>query len=271
MISHRTRYLVLLLTLVVGVTLLVSPGCARISSPLMNDASDYTFVLLKTGPKSGTYSQEESQDIFHGHMANMQRLADEGTLIIAGPFFGATDQNWRGLLVFDEPDLDRATSHVSTDPGIKAGVFIAEVVPMNASPMLREALRLEQELQAKIEAKGEASRAEGEPPQSMRKYVIVTADHDAGIDHAFLRSRGLGIIWQGEFVARTDIATDHDVMPRPGAVFVLDAEDQEDIAAQLDGALLAKRRTKDAHLPTGPTFSVDGWYATTSLTGLPKD
>ena len=54
----------------------------------------YVLVILKTGPKPMP-AGEERKKMFQGHMANMERLADEGKLVLGGPFDG-TD-GWRGF------------------------------------------------------------------------------------------------------------------------------------------------------------------------------
>ena len=45
----------------------------------------YVFCLLKTGSNT-TASKEETQKLFEGHMANINKLALEGKLVVAGPF-----------------------------------------------------------------------------------------------------------------------------------------------------------------------------------------
>ncbi len=45
----------------------------------------YVLVILKPGPKI-IDDKEERTRIFKGHMDNIKRLADEGKLVVAGPF-----------------------------------------------------------------------------------------------------------------------------------------------------------------------------------------
>src|SRR5688572_17484136 len=47
----------------------------------------YVFCILKTGPKDAEIKdKKQREEIFAGHMANMNRLAKEGKLALAGPF-----------------------------------------------------------------------------------------------------------------------------------------------------------------------------------------
>lgn len=45
----------------------------------------YVLVLLKKGPYTAK-NKVESDSLFRGHMDNMNRLANEGKLVLAGPF-----------------------------------------------------------------------------------------------------------------------------------------------------------------------------------------
>ena len=63
-------------------------------------------------------------EMFKGHFANMGRLASEGKLVVAGPFDGV--DGWRGMFVFNTPDIDEAKKLVATDPVIVNGEMVAE-------------------------------------------------------------------------------------------------------------------------------------------------
>jgi len=63
---------------------LVVSACA--GAPAAAPADAYVLAVLKTGPRSAPLSKDDSQRIFGGHMANMQRLAREGLLVMAGPY-----------------------------------------------------------------------------------------------------------------------------------------------------------------------------------------
>ncbi len=48
--------------------------------------SNYVFGTLVRGPKSTSEQTEETKKIQEGHMANINRLAEMGKLVLAGPF-----------------------------------------------------------------------------------------------------------------------------------------------------------------------------------------
>lgn len=83
----------------------------------------YVLVVLKTGPTKVPSGEKRTQ-MFAGHMANIQRLADEGKLVFAGPLDGI--DGWRGLFIFATPDIATAKTYVDTDPVIINGEMVAE-------------------------------------------------------------------------------------------------------------------------------------------------
>ncbi len=96
----------------------------------------YVFCILKTGPKDAEIKDKKKRnEIFAGHMANIERLADEGKLAVAGPF-SKNDRNYRGLFILNVATVDEAQKLVETDPTVKAGVLIAELTPWYGSASL---------------------------------------------------------------------------------------------------------------------------------------
>ena len=83
----------------------------------------YVLVVLKTGPNKIPPGKER-EDMYKGHFANMNRLAAERKLALAGPFDGV--DGWRGLFIFAVADIDEAKKYVATDPVIINGEMIAE-------------------------------------------------------------------------------------------------------------------------------------------------
>jgi uncharacterized protein len=86
----------------------------------------YVMCILKTGPKDANIKGKEREDIFAGHFANINKLADEGKLAVAGPF-GKNDKTYRGLYIFNVSTIAEAEKLVVLDPAVKAGVFVPEM------------------------------------------------------------------------------------------------------------------------------------------------
>ena len=96
----------------------------------------YVLVVLKTGPKKMAASPARDE-MFKGHFVNIQRLADAGKLVVAGPFSknGPAD-DWRGLFVFAVATIEEAQALVATDPVISNGEMVAEFHPWYATAAL---------------------------------------------------------------------------------------------------------------------------------------
>ena len=86
----------------------------------------YVLCILKTGPKDAEITGDARKEIFAGHFANIGRLADEGKLVVAGPF-GENDKAWRGLYIFNVDTIEAAEKLVLLDPAVKAGVFVPDL------------------------------------------------------------------------------------------------------------------------------------------------
>ncbi|HET7126456.1 MAG TPA: YciI family protein, partial [Lysobacter sp.] len=84
----------------------------------------YVLVILRTGPKRMPDGAGRDA-MFAGHFANMDRLAKEGKLALAGPFAKDPD-GWRGLFVFAVEGIDEAKALTETDPVIANGEMVAD-------------------------------------------------------------------------------------------------------------------------------------------------
>ena len=107
----------------------------------------YVFCLLKSGTNT-TASKEETQKLFEGHMANINKLAKEGKLVVAGPFM-KNDRNYRGIYVFNVETIEEAKTLVATDPAIQAKLLEAELTPWYATAALQETLKIHEKISKK--------------------------------------------------------------------------------------------------------------------------
>lgn len=112
-----------------------------------NGMKKYVFCLLKTGTNT-TASKEETQKLFEGHMANINKLAKEGKLVLAGPFM-KNDRNYRGIYIFNVETVQEAELLVATDPAIQAKLLEAELTPWYATAALQETLKIHEKISKK--------------------------------------------------------------------------------------------------------------------------
>lgn len=80
----------------------------------------YVVAFLKRGPNKSVDSIQKNE-LQKAHMQNINRLAEEGKLVLAGPFFG--DGDLRGIYIFNVDNLEEAKALTNSDPSIKAGIL----------------------------------------------------------------------------------------------------------------------------------------------------
>lgn len=94
----------------------------------------YVLVILKTG-NNKTVTKAKKDSLFAGHMQNIQRLADAGKLVVAGPM-GKNDKEYRGIFIFNVETIAEAQKLLVTDPAVKADLLGAELYEWYGSAAL---------------------------------------------------------------------------------------------------------------------------------------
>ena len=95
----------------------------------------YILAFLKRGPNQSVDSIKK-QELQRAHMKNIDRLAEEGKLVLAGPFFG--DEELRGMYICNVDNLEEAKRLTQTDPSILAGVLTMDLKEWYGSAALIE-------------------------------------------------------------------------------------------------------------------------------------
>jgi len=106
----------------------------------------YVMAFLKTGPIHITDSLKRIE-LQKAHLKNIIRLANEGKLIVAGPFLD--DQPVEGLFIFNVETIEEAKALTNTDPAIQSGELVMELRPWYGSAALVEITALHQKIQKK--------------------------------------------------------------------------------------------------------------------------
>jgi uncharacterized protein YciI len=216
-----------------------APDAARDAASSAAAPAQFTLVQLKSGPRIDL-TPEQRREVFGGHMANMNRLARAGALLLAGPYGKAkSDPALRGLFVLATADRAEAQRQAETDPGFAAGVFRFELASLATTADLRAQLAADLAHEDAAKAAGRQLGA-----GDMRGYVLLTAaDGDAAA--AALAGQPAVLM-----LGRLDGGR---------ALALLDAKD---VAAA--ETLLAPLRK---HLGA---FTLDEWWATALLVDLPR-
>jgi uncharacterized protein YciI len=95
----------------------------------------YVMAFLKAGPNQSMDSTRAA-NLQRAHLDNIGRLAEEGKLILAGPFMDSGEM--RGIYVFDVRTIEEARELTETDPAIEAGRLEMELRPWYGSAALMQ-------------------------------------------------------------------------------------------------------------------------------------
>lgn len=221
----------------------VLAGCRFCPPPAPTFEPTHTLVFLKTGQPNTRHAPNETAEIFQGHFANMERLAKERHLLVAGPFGQQRhDEALRGLFVLATAEHAQAKEWAGSDPAVRAGVFVLEYHELVTAAPLAEALEHELARLAELEARGETPS----PGDGARGYVLLTAnDHDAA-------AREL-----------------RELQSRAGGVLLFARLDGTRAFALLDAADLDAARTRFApQLERIGIHVLDEWFASGELANL---
>jgi len=95
----------------------------------------YVMAFLEKGPNRDLDSLE-AMKLQAAHMENIGRMAEEGKLVLAGPFLG--DGALRGIYIFNVATIEEAEALTNTDPAIQAGSLKMDLKEWYGSAALME-------------------------------------------------------------------------------------------------------------------------------------
>lgn len=148
------HYIIVLVLVICGLSLGAQTNTQTYDSVLAKKlgADDYgmktyVLVILKTGPnkiEAGT----ERDKLFVGHMTNINKLADEGKLVIAGPM-GKNEKNYEGIFILNVKTIEAARELLKGDPAINEKVLDTELFIWYGSAAIIEYLKVAKSIEKK--------------------------------------------------------------------------------------------------------------------------
>ncbi|WP_313214496.1 hypothetical protein [Soonwooa sp.] len=96
--------------------------------------------MMKTVPTE-IDDKKKMSELMRGHLDNIGKLAKDGKLSVAGPFFDKNDRDYRDVFNFNVKSIDEANAMMETDPAVMAGVFAYESFKWYGSAALPMYLR----------------------------------------------------------------------------------------------------------------------------------
>jgi uncharacterized protein YciI len=85
----------------------------------------YILVILKTGTNK-IENKQKVDSLFRGHLENINRLADAGKLVVAGPLV-KNEKLYRGIFILNVKTIEEAAALIKTDPAIKEKLLDTEL------------------------------------------------------------------------------------------------------------------------------------------------
>ena len=104
----------------------------------------YVFVILKTGTNTST-DKAAKDKAFAGHMKNIQKMADDGKLAVAGPF--EKGGNNRGIFILNVTTFEEAKVLLEGDTAVKEKYFEPEYTLWYGSASLMETPEIHKKIQ----------------------------------------------------------------------------------------------------------------------------
>lgn len=108
----------------------------------------YVIIMLTTG-SAKIEDQTKMGELMKGHLTNIGKLADEGKIVVAGPFLEKNEENYRGMFIFNTNSKEEAEQWVKTDPAVQAGVFSYKIFSWYGSAALPMYLKHHKEIAKK--------------------------------------------------------------------------------------------------------------------------
>lgn len=108
-------------------TIVVNHAPPAPEKPVDPDLTVYYVGIITKGPNFDAYDEGDRARIQTAHLRNMELLAKEGKLLVAGPFSDSADT--LGLFIFKCTTFAEAQTLVRADPAVLAGRFKIEIHP----------------------------------------------------------------------------------------------------------------------------------------------
>lgn len=104
---------------IIFLILLILPIC--LSAQNIN----HVFVILNSKPDKEKISEQEQERLQKEHIKNIERLVEEGKMIVAGPF-----EEGGGIFIFKSSSSAETREWLQTDPAIRANRWDVDIFPI---------------------------------------------------------------------------------------------------------------------------------------------
>ncbi len=138
------RHIILVIVLSSSVALLHAQSSSNVYDSVLAKSLNadnygmkkYYLVIVRTGPAQVTDAVERDS-LFNGHMKNIQLLASQNKLVVAGPL-GKNDMHYEGIFILNTDSKAEAEKMLETDPAVQSKNLVAEYYLYYGSAALQQ-------------------------------------------------------------------------------------------------------------------------------------
>jgi uncharacterized protein len=91
----------------------------------------YQLVILRAGDNVQEVPRDQLMEMQKQHLAHMSAIAEQGKILVAGPFSDQQDKSMRGMCIYRCDSIDEARQLAEGDPAVQAGRLKVEVLTWN--------------------------------------------------------------------------------------------------------------------------------------------
>ena len=91
-----------------------------------DNMKQYWLVMLYKGPNR-MHTTADAEKIQQAHLANINRLSEKGSIIMAGPM--GYDKDMRGMFIMDGKDSAQIAGYIKSDSAVITGRLRFEIHP----------------------------------------------------------------------------------------------------------------------------------------------
>ncbi|HET9322650.1 MAG TPA: YciI family protein [Gaiellaceae bacterium] len=92
------------------------------------ELESYTFVLLRRGPRADELGDDVLEQLQAGHLRFLDRMRDDGHMLLSGPFRDQEDETKRGFSLYRTSVEETKRLIAEGDPSVRAGRMSVEVM-----------------------------------------------------------------------------------------------------------------------------------------------
>ncbi|NTW23665.1 MAG: hypothetical protein HGA37_03105 [Lentimicrobium sp.] len=133
--KQKAIALFFVLFLILPLTAVFAQSSNEGKEPDPESMTTYYMAFLRRGPDR-SHDSLTAAKIQEGHMAHINKMAEDKKLVLAGPFLDKGDL--RGIFVFNVSSMEEALELTRQDPAVKSGRLAVDILPWYGPAKLRE-------------------------------------------------------------------------------------------------------------------------------------